>query len=205
MDNKYDEQFIIMQAAIETNNQEMKADMKSNKQDSDEKMMQFTETLKFLTSFMMDQAKNSKSSPTQKGTSTPPDPTTVVPDNMRVPPLEGGHSTKIFGMWNLKHEISSPKFYEILIKTELKGDTALDFKNFYNHIKMCLNEVNRIQEDLLPSYQPIKRKSKFEEYFIPYCYHLSYYWYVQIYTSLGHSRLVAMTNETCVKYFMVPQ
>ena len=31
MDTKYDEQFIIMQAVIESNNQEMK----SNKQDSD--------------------------------------------------------------------------------------------------------------------------------------------------------------------------
>ena len=76
------------------------------------------------------------SSPTQKDTSTPPEPTNVVPVNRRYTPLEGGHSTKIGGMWTLKHEISSPKFYELLIKTELKGDTALDLKNFYNHIKM---------------------------------------------------------------------
>ena len=33
-------------------------------------------------------------SPTQKDTSTPPDPTTVVPTNKRDPPLEGGQSTK---------------------------------------------------------------------------------------------------------------
>ena len=38
MDNESDEQFIIMQGKIEANKQEMK----SNKQDSDEKMMQFT-------------------------------------------------------------------------------------------------------------------------------------------------------------------
>ena len=47
-------------------------------------------------------------------------------------------------MWNLKHDIKSPKFYELIIKEELKGDTALDLKNFYNHIQMCLNEVTRL-------------------------------------------------------------
>ena len=79
-----------------------------------------TETLKVFTIFMMDQTNIPKSSPTQKDTSTPPDRTTVVPANRRDPPLEGEHSTKIGGMWTLKHEISSPKFYELLIKTELK-------------------------------------------------------------------------------------
>ena len=53
-------------------------------------------------------------------------------------------------MWTLKHEISSPKYYEILIKTELKRDTALDIKNFYNHIKIYLNAVTRLRKDLLP-------------------------------------------------------
>ena len=38
MYNKSDEKFIIMQAAIEYNNQ----DMRSKKQDSDEKMTKFT-------------------------------------------------------------------------------------------------------------------------------------------------------------------
>ena len=69
---------------------------------------------------------NMSSSPTQKDTSTPLDPTTVVPVNRWDSPLEGGHSTKIGGMWTLKHEIRSPKLYDLLIKTELKGDTALD-------------------------------------------------------------------------------
>ena len=84
MDNKSDEKFIICKAAIEDKKQQIKADMKANKQDSDEKimqskaemkankqdsddkMMQFIETLKVLTAFMMDQTNNSKSSPTQK-------------------------------------------------------------------------------------------------------------------------------------------
>ena len=78
------------------------------------------------------------------------EPTTLVTDNRRAPPLEGGHSTKIGGMSTLKHVISSPRFYEILIKTELKVDTSLDLKNFYNHIKMCLNAMTILQEYLLP-------------------------------------------------------
>ena len=47
-------------------------------------------------------------------------------------------------MWTLKYEINSPKFYQLLIKKELKGDTALELKHFYNHIKMCLNDVTRL-------------------------------------------------------------
>ena len=108
-------------------------------------------------------------------------------------------------MWTLKHEISPPKFYELLIKTELKGYTALDIKNFFNRIKMCLNAVTRLREDLLTDYQSIKRHFEFEEYFVPDRDHPSYYWNIQIYTSLGHSLLVAMTNDTCVKSSMAPQ
>ena len=51
--------------------------------------------------------------------------------------------------------------------TKLRGDTSLDLNNFYNHINMCLNALTRIQEDLLPDYQSIKRRSELEEYFIP--------------------------------------
>ena len=122
---------------------------------TDEKLTQITENLPVLTVFMMNQTNISKSSPTKKDTSTPPDPTIVVLTNRRAPPFEEGHYTKIGGMWNLKHEISSPKFYELLIKTELKGDTALDLNNFFEHIKMCINAVNRLREDILPDYQSI--------------------------------------------------
>ena len=66
-------------------------------------MMQFTENLKVLKSLMMDQTNNYKYSPTQKYTSTPPDPTTLVPANKRAAQLEGGHSTKISGMCTLKY------------------------------------------------------------------------------------------------------
>ena len=73
------------------------------------------------------------------------DTTTVVLSNNKDPPLEGEHSTKISGMWTLKHEIISPKFYELLINKELKVDTALDLKNFFNHINMSLNVVTRLR------------------------------------------------------------
>ena len=91
--------------------------MKDIKQEMKSEMKYIKETLKVFTTFMMDQNKIPESSPTHKNTSTPMDPTNVVPTNRRDPPLEGEHSTKIGGMWTLKHEISSPKFYEILIKT----------------------------------------------------------------------------------------
>ena len=82
---------------------------------NDEKLTQIKEKLKVLTEFMMDQTNNSKLSPAQKDKLTPPEPTTVVPTKRRSPPLYGGNSNKIGGICNLKHEISSPKFYEILI------------------------------------------------------------------------------------------
>ena len=129
----------------------MKADLKDIK-----------ETLKIFTAFMMDQLNISKFSPAQNDTSTPPEPTTTVQTNKRAPPLEVGISENIGGMWTLKHEIISPRFYELLINTELKGDTALDIKNFYNHIKMSLNAVTRLKVDLLPDYLSINRNSEFK-------------------------------------------
>ena len=51
MDNNSDEYFIIMQAAIEANNQTMK----SNKQDSDEKMINLAEYFKAILASIADQ------------------------------------------------------------------------------------------------------------------------------------------------------
>ena len=131
MDNKSDEHFIIMQAKIEANKQKIK----SNKQYSDEKMMKLIEDLKktpasTITS-MTYHINTSKSLPSQKDPPNPQDPTTVVTDNRRAPPLDGGHSTKIGIMWNIKREIILPKFYELLIKTELKGSTAPENETNY--------------------------------------------------------------------------
>ena len=110
-----------------------------------------------------DQINTLKYSPTQKDSPKPPDPINVVPTNRRDTSLDGGQPTEIGGMWTLKHEIISPRFYELLINTELKGGTSTELKNFYNHIKMCLNAVTRIQEDLLTGYQDINRHSEFAE------------------------------------------
>ena len=141
MDNKYDEQFIITQDTIEANKQEMR----SNKKDSDEKITRFTVKSETMIAVISNQLNTLVSSQTQKDTSNPQEPTTVVPDTKRDPPLDGGNFTKIGGMWTLKYEIISPKFYELLIKTELKEGTSLDLKKFYSNIKMCLNVVTRIQ------------------------------------------------------------
>ena len=56
--------------------------------------------------------------------------TTVLPSTIRDQTLNGGHSTKNGGMWTLKHDISLPKLYELLINIELKLDTAMDLKSF---------------------------------------------------------------------------
>ena len=59
--------------------------------------------------------------------------------------MDGAHSTKIGGVRTLKNEIKPPKIYELLINTELKGDTDMDIKNFYYNINVCLNVVTRLQ------------------------------------------------------------
>ena len=97
--------------------------LKDYKQDSDEKMKKLSEYFKTMFVLLSVQINKSNqintlsSSPNQKDTSTPPDPTTVVPDNRRDPPSEGGHYTKVGGMWNLKHKISSP-MYKAVKKTK---------------------------------------------------------------------------------------
>ena len=63
----------------------------------------------------------------------------------------------------------------------------MELNNFYKHIKMCLNAVTIIQEDLLPRYHSIKRHSEFVEYIISDRDHPYYDWNVQIHTSLRHS------------------
>ena len=106
MDNNSDYQLLIMQATIESNNQY-----------SDGKIKNLTADLTGIIASMMNQIKISKSSPDKKDSPKAQDTTTVVPANKKSPPLEGGHSTKIGGMWTLKHEIGSPKFYELIINT----------------------------------------------------------------------------------------
>ena len=141
MDTKSGDQFLAIEATIESNKQE--ADKNHNK--TTENIKQLTETLNKVLKGLTDKNNIQKSSPAQKDTTTPPDPTTTVQTNRKDPPLEGGNSENIGGMWTLKHEISSPRFYELLIKIELKGDTALDLKNLYNHFKMSINAVTKLR------------------------------------------------------------
>ena len=183
MNNKYDEQSIIMQADIETNKQEMKA----NNQDSDGEIINLTEDFKEMLSAITYNINTLKLLPNKKESPNILDPTTLGPDNNRDQPLDSGQPKKIGGMFTLKHEISSPKFKKLFIKTELKRDTDMELNNLYNHIKMCIDAVTRLQKDLLPGYQSIKIHSEFAEYFVPDRDHSSYYCNVQVYNSLGHS------------------
>ena len=91
--------------------------MRSNKQDSDDKMTKFTFEFKIMIAEITDLINTYKHSPTHKDSPNPRYPTTLVSYNRRAPPLYGGESMKISGMWTLKHEISLPRLYELLIKT----------------------------------------------------------------------------------------
>ena len=108
-------------------------------------MENFTEEFKEMLTAITDQINTLKYNKTQKDSPNPPNPTNVVPTNRKSPTLDGGKSTKSGDMWNLKHYIRSQIFYEIFIKTELKGDTAMDLIYFCNHIKMCINAVTRLR------------------------------------------------------------
>ena len=111
MDNKSDCQFLIMKATIDSIRQD--CDKKINKQDCK------LDKLTAMVENFMDHIKISNYSPDKMDLPKAQDPTMTVPDNHKDPPFEGGNSTKNGGMWTLKHDISSPKFYELLIKTDL--------------------------------------------------------------------------------------
>ena len=56
-------------------------------------------------------------SPDKVGSPKAQDYEIMIPDNKKAQPLEDVNSMKIGGMWTLKHDINSPKIYELLIKT----------------------------------------------------------------------------------------
>ena len=141
MDNKSDDQFLVVQAKIHANRQEFDDKMKTH----DSKLDNLTEMMENI----MDQIQISDYSPDKMHSPKAQDPTTVATDDKKSTPLEYGHSKTIVGMWTLKNEIRSPKFYKLLINKDLKGDTGMYLKTFYTHIKMCLNTVTIILEDLL--------------------------------------------------------
>ena len=91
----------------------MQAKIGANRRDSDEKMKKLTEELKAMITSIMDKKYSRYKNDLPKSQ----DPINLVPDKSKVPPLDDVNSTKIGGMWNLKDDIRSPKFYELLIKT----------------------------------------------------------------------------------------
>ena len=82
MDTKSEEQFLVIEATIEASKQESD----KNHEKTDEKLTILTDNQKntneklalLLTEMKIDKNNISKSSPAQKDTTTPPDPTTTV-------------------------------------------------------------------------------------------------------------------------------
>ena len=138
MYNNLEDQVLIMQS-IKDN---LASEINEIKSDTKKKYSDMNEIKRMLTK-MTNQKQNSL--PDKKDIPKNQDLNTAFLDNNKAPPLEVGHSTKIGEIRNIKHEISSSKFYEILTKTELKYETDMDLNNFYNHIKTCLNAVTRLR------------------------------------------------------------
>ena len=139
-------------------------------------------------------------SPNNVETNNPQYSSYVVHSNRIFPSLE-----KVGLMWNLKYEISSQKFFGIFIKINLEGVTDIDIKNFYNHIKVWLNTITRLQSDIFPAYQKIKQHYYFYEHCVSDRSYPSYYCNICAYNYLSYSIFVSLTNENFIKYPMAPQ
>ena len=89
-------------------------------------------------------------------------------------------------MYTLKHKIISPKFYKLIPKTELKGDTGVDLKNLYDNVNMCLNALAKLREDLLHLYQKITIHIELQDNFVSDHANPHYTWNQQNFNLLGH-------------------
>ena len=58
--------------------------------------------------------------------------------------VAGGSSTKYGYLWTLKHDISLPKFYELLINTELNETLLWKSRTSTTTYNMCLIMVTRL-------------------------------------------------------------
>ena len=106
-----------------------------------------------------------------------------------------GISNMISAQQNYMNSSSRQKLKVTLIWTPIASKTTWKY----------LNAITRLWEILLLAYQFIKIHSEFEEYFFTDLSQPSYYWNEQTCTSLGHSLLVSLTNDTSVKSSMEPQ
>ena len=82
---------------------------------SDKKIDSYMNEMRTILTQMMNQKHNYL--PYQKALPKTQNPTNIVPVKSKALPLEVGNFTKNGGMWTLKCEISSPKCYELLMKT----------------------------------------------------------------------------------------
>ena len=109
MNKNLDEQLLIMQPFVYTIKKDIDdINKKLNTHDSE-----FNEIQKIIKQLMIP---NPNLSPYKMDSPKAQHPTTVVPFNKKEPLSEGGNSAKNGGMWDLKHEIRSPKLNDILIK-----------------------------------------------------------------------------------------
>ena len=98
-----------------------------NSQDYDDKMKKYyskldkqdskIDNILEMIKIMMDNNQNLNHSPDNMDSPKYQGPTTEVPANNKALTLKGGHSTKKIYVWTLKHDISSPKLYKLLINT----------------------------------------------------------------------------------------
>ena len=120
IDNKSYDHLLITQDMIDDNRKAPDEKMKKYYSKLDKQGYKL-DNITAMINQMMYHNQNSNYPPDNMDSPQAQCPTTVVPDNNKTIPLEGGNYTKNGYLWTLKHEISSPKFYELLINTELKA------------------------------------------------------------------------------------
>ena len=111
MYNKLEDQIIIMQAMndkLASEFTEMKSNMK-NRYSESTKMRSDMKNIKTMLNRIV--SKKDNYLPHNMHTPKAQDTSSMFPSNKKDSPLKGRHSMKIGVMWNLKHEIRSPKFY----------------------------------------------------------------------------------------------
>ena len=152
MNNKSYEQLLITQATIE-----------SSGQDSDEKMNNLTGYPTAMITSIMDHIKMSKSSPDQKESPKAQDPNTVARLTRLIHHWKVDIIRKLVacGLSNTRSDHQSSM--NSRSRQNSKATLIWTLRTSTIHINMCLNTVNRLREDLLSSYQSIKRHSEFEE------------------------------------------
>ena len=112
-----DDQLLVIQNYIDTNKQatdELRKDCDDLKKKLNKHYSEFSNIKTFINKVL---GNNQNSLTDNMDSHKSQDPTAVILDKNKSPPLEDGNSTKIGGMWTLKHDISSPKLFELLIKT----------------------------------------------------------------------------------------